>query len=251
MISVQNLEFSYDEKSNFTLRCDEFIAQPSKLTCVIGRNGSGKSTMLKLIGRILEPVRGTITLKGKNITAYTNKEIRELIGWIDSSMFNALVEELYVLDHLALALYLSNVKIPFFYRNIEFNNFLDTKSNSNNILNELLNSKIGNLSSGQRQNVTIALTSLAENKILLTDESTANLDIYYSRLFFKKMKKISKLNSSTVVIITHDILLAAEFGDEIYFIDEGNIYKINFEDDDITSRIKRCKSKIISSYETK
>ena len=65
MISVQNLEFSYDEKSNFTLRCDEFIAQPSKLTCVIGRNGSGKSTMLKLIGRILEPVRGTITLKGK------------------------------------------------------------------------------------------------------------------------------------------------------------------------------------------
>jgi len=250
LINANNIKFAYNDSSNFKLDCSEFLAEPSKLTCIIGGNGSGKSTLLKIFGRKITPHKGSIYIDNKNINDYDFNKISDLIGWIDPSLSTSLVEELYVLDHYALTLYASGHKIPFFYRrlkNIQKKNEFIPNQIILKQINNLILKKVGNLSAGQKQNLSITLASIMSKKILLSDESTSNLDVYYSQQFFETMKAIATENSSTIIIVTHDILLASEFSDALYFIDNGKVQKIDINNICIDERINNCKIKIFAS----
>lgn len=245
LIKAKDIKFSYRDSPNFQLQCCSFNASPSKLTCVIGGNGSGKSTLLKVLCGLVSPYAGSIHLNNILITEYTTRSLHRLVGWIDSSISLSLVENLYVNDHFAVSLLAAGKKIPLFYRYLDINS-ISEKSYFYRYLSALKDKQIANLSAGQRQNLTIALTFILSKKIILADEGTSNLDIYHSRQFFTTMQTIAENRSATVVVVTHDILLASEFADRLYFVKNGIVERIDCDKEHVGKRIKICKSIIIN-----
>jgi len=98
-------------------------------------------------------------------------------------------------------------------------------------IQQFLYRRVADLSAGERQKITIALANVSDRKLILADESTANLDIRNARLFFESMRRLVEEYQVTVVAVTHDILLAAEFADNIYVIETGTVSRMAIQPD--------------------
>lgn len=256
MILVNNIVFEYNNHTNsFKLRCPYFEALPSEMTCIVGSNGSGKTTFLKLLNGILKPKEGFIKIDGKNLSEISKNDLLNNTGWIDAAAVQSLVDELFVADHIAFVLKNSRAKIPFFHRFINLNN-VPVKSflgeELANQIDQIFNMRIANLSSGQKQTVTIALTVLsAMNKrnIILADEGTANLDIINAENFFSTIKQIIINKNITCTIVTHDLYLTAKFSDKTYGLKSGSLEKIHFNpNDNLQIKIEKLRNFFHAKY---
>lgn len=239
MIIAQNLEYSY--ATGFKLECTSFRASPSEITCIVGSNGSGKTTLLKLLSGAITPQNGSIMIAGETLNDLPKREVLRVVGRIDATASKSLVDELFVVDHLALALSISGEPVPFFIRLLNSNNLPAQSRLGKELASEikkLLYTRIGELSSGQKQTVTIALAVLNQRQVILADEGAAHLDVKNARRFFDNMRRTAIQNALACVVVTHDLLLVAEFADRIYTLDEGVVNEMKFSPhDDIKSKI--------------
>lgn len=245
MIEARELSFTYS--SGFSIKCSEFKAPKGAITCLIGSNGSGKSTLLKLIGGRLEPKTGDIYIEGRSLPEHNKDEIEKYIGWLDVSSSELLVEHMCIREHLALALLLARKPVPLFYNQLKSEMISDYLKISPSLLEitESIEKRIYRLSAGQRQLISILLGIIGEKKVIFCDESTAHLDYSNANLFFKEIAKIAGAQKSAIVIITHDLLLAAEYGDNHYILLDGTVKQINLSKTmDIADRIAKLKELI-------
>ncbi len=227
MIICKNIQFVYDsrlgKKNSFRLTCENFEAPAKSVTFILGRNGSGKTTFLKLLGGFEKPSSGTISLNGED------RIPRSKIGWIDVRAAENLVGELTVVDHLALGLVDFDPNLSWFPRNA-FDDYYKLKlSHLGELQKEtvtLLRERVSELSRGQKQLLSIALAVMTERAVLLADESTANLDAKNARLFFDALTDLAEKHSIAVVVVTHDLLLAAEFGKHFYSLCNGKVLEL-------------------------
>ena len=169
----------------------------------IGSSGSGKSTMLNILGCLDRPSTGTYHLNGKDVDSLTENELSEIrnleIGFIFQS-FNLLPRS------TALA----NVMQPLVYRNISYK---DRKKLALEALKRVgLDSRVSHfpnqLSGGQRQRVAIARALVTEPSILLADEPTGNLDTKNGDKVSDLLFDLNKQLGTTLVLVTHDDRLA-------------------------------------------
>ena len=187
---------------------------------IIGESGSGKSTMLNIIGTLDKPTSGDVIINGKNIIDMDNKKLSKLrnetIGFI--FQFHYLLPEFTVIE---------NILMPSLIRN---------KVNKNRAF-ELLslvglegkeNKKVNELSGGQQQRVAIARALINDPKIVLADEPTGNLDSSTTESIYNLLRDINIKLKTTFIIITHDKKVA-EKADRIIEIKDGvidiDIYK--------------------------
>jgi putative ABC transport system ATP-binding protein len=185
---------------------------------VAGPSGSGKSTLMNLLGGLDQPSSGTITVQGKSISALKKDELalyrRHQVGMIFQS-FN-LISSYTALENVAFPLLFAGVAKKDRIRRAQ--EILTTVG-----LNARKDHRPAELSGGEQQRVAIARSLINHPKILLADEPTGNLDTKTSRQIVQILSDLNKEKGLTVIMISHEESLLAEFADEVIHLCDGKV----------------------------
>ncbi len=213
VIHVKDLNYSY-EKGKPVIRNVSFDIAEGSYTTVIGHNGSGKSTIAKLLLGLLEKESGTIEIGGLPLTLENLGEIRNRIGIVFQNPDNQFIGST-VRDDIAFGLENHCVDREKMDGLIE--EFAEKVS-----MTEFLNSEPGKLSGGQKQRVAIAAVLAMNLGIIVFDEATSMLDPTGKRDINRLISQIHKDNRLTVISITHDIEEVVQ-SDNVLVIDHGTV----------------------------
>lgn len=215
-IEVKNLEFGYRE--SLILKGLSFSIKKGEFVSIIGPNGSGKSTLLKTLNNLYKPNNGTILIEGKNIDDYKRKDLARIIGFVPQDTiidYEFTVEDIVRMGrHPYKRRFQKEDKEDYkiVYDVMEMTNTLKIKDR---IITEI--------SGGERQRVLIA-KALAQNpSIILLDEPTSHLDINHQIDLLNLLRSLNRKKGTTIILVIHDINLAARFSDGIILLNEGEI----------------------------
>ena len=185
---------------------------------IAGSSGSGKSTMLNMIGCLDKPTFGTVSIDGKSVSLMNERELNQLrlhkIGFIFQT-FN-LIPVLNVYENIELPLYLMKDLTKEEKRN-RIDKLIEAVG-----LSERRKNLPSELSGGQRQRVAIARALVTHPKIVLADEPTANLDSKTGIEIIELMKEISKTQKTTFIFSTHDPKVMSH-SERIIRLEDGKI----------------------------
>jgi putative ABC transport system ATP-binding protein len=201
---------------NLTVNKGDFIT-------IIGSNGAGKSTLFNAIcGQFLVD-QGQIILDQKNITAHSDHQRAFEIGRLMQDPMKGTAPHMTIEENLALA-YTRRSKKHFFALNRENQSFFREILASLDLgLENRMKTKVGQLSGGQRQAVTLLMCTISAPKLLLLDEHTAALDPETAIKILDITKDIVKRDGITSMMITHDIHAALKLGNRTIMMDDGQI----------------------------
>lgn len=186
---------------------------------LVGSSGSGKTTTLRMINRLIEPSSGTITFHGKNTAEYNLRELRTSIGYVLQDI--ALFPNMTVQQNVSL--------IP----EMRGKDKKATKLLAEQLLREVdldpeqyLQKMPADLSGGEQQRVGILRAFAANPKLILMDEPFSALDPISRRQLRELVKKIHENTHSTIIFVTHDMDEALELGDKIAVMRLGKVEQI-------------------------
>ncbi len=213
-IEMKNISFSYFEEQP-VLKNLNMSFKPGEMTAIVGKSGSGKTTILSLISKLYDADDGEILLDGKNINTLTEKSIHSNVGEISQSpyIFNASIKQnlLFVKPDATdseLEKALADADI-----------LKDVKKMPNGIESEIGENGI-KLSGGQKQRVAIARLLLSGSKVIVFDEATSSLDNASQEKIVKMLEKQKK--NKTVIIVAHRLSTIVG-ADKIFVLDDGRI----------------------------
>ena len=227
-LRIEELNYKYDKlevlkEINFSLNQGEFIG-------LIGPNGSGKSTLLKNINNILEPNKGQVYLEKVKLGELTNKEVAKKLALVPQNTevgFDFTVWEVVMMGRTP---YLNRFKG-------------ETKEDKKAVewAMEITNTKklaersINELSGGEKQRVILARGLAQEPEVMLLDEPTSSLDINYQLEIMNLLCRLNKEEGLTILVVLHDLNLAAEYCEKLILLKEGEIYKFGSPKEVITA----------------
>ena len=207
LINISNLFYKYHktdvlENINLSIKDDDFLA-------IIGPNGGGKSTLLKLILGLLTPINGKIYKKIKN----------SLIGYVPQNTnlnidFPITALEIVLMGHIV------SKKRIFGYSKEDIACAMESLKKVS--IEKFANSKIGDLSGGQRQRVFIARALCSNPKIMLLDEPTASIDVKGQREIYELLKELNKF--ICIVVVSHDISVLLNYAKNVAHINKNLVY---------------------------
>ncbi len=213
IIDVKNLNFSYDENTE-TINNVSFSVEKGTYTTIIGQNGSGKSTIAKLITGLLERKSGSIEIDGLELTLENLNAIRNKIGIVFQNPDNQFIGST-VRDDIAFGL--ENHQVP----QTEMDGIID--ANAKRVrMTKYLDQEPTRLSGGQKQRVAIAGVLAMKPEILIFDEATAMLDPQGKDEIKKVIMDLHHETGLTIVSITHDIDEVAA-SDAVIALNEGQV----------------------------
>lgn len=195
-IEVSNLSFSYTEEGN-TIQDVSFSIPKGSYTTIIGHNGSGKSTIAKLIIGLLKAQSGTIRILGTELTPETVYDLRSHVGIVFQNPDNQFIGST-VADDIAFGL--ENHCVP-----QEDMQALIEKSAANVGMSDFLQAEPTHLSGGQKQRVAIAGILAMTPDIIIFDESTSMLDPQGKASINAQIKRLHDEKNITILSITHDM----------------------------------------------
>ncbi len=213
-IDITSLGFQYRETPVFTDL--SFAVHTGDFFIIIGPNGSGKTTLLKTIAGILNYKEGSLHIMGRSITDYSRKELSKKIAFVPQTIpddFPFTVTELVLMGrspYLGMLGFEGEKDHEIASQAIEFTG-----------VDHLAYRKITELSGGERQRVFIARAICQDPQIMLLDEPTASLDLAHQIRIMDLMQKLKEEKGITVVMVSHDINLAAMYGDRLLLIKNG------------------------------
>ncbi|WP_442599106.1 ABC transporter ATP-binding protein [Neobacillus sp. D3-1R] len=202
---------------NLSMKQGDFVT-------IIGSNGAGKSTLLNLIAGKLTPDLGEVILNEKNITHMKEHKRARLIGRVFQDPMAGTAPSLTIEENLAIAF--SRTKARGFSLGVTRNRraFFKEKLESLQLnLENRLTAKVGLLSGGERQALSLLMATFTEPKILLLDEHTAALDPSRAELITSLTKKIVEENKLTALMVTHNMQQAIDLGNRLIMMDRGEI----------------------------
>ncbi|MGL5630640.1 MAG: energy-coupling factor transporter ATPase [Mycoplasmoidaceae bacterium] len=228
IIKLDNIHFSYND-NNEIIKGVNFNIYENEYVCILGHNGSGKSTISKILMGLLEPSIGTIDIFGIRVDSKNIKYLRDNISIIfqnpDSQFIGLTVE-----DDIAFGLENRN------YDRLRIKEVINNISKKLNI-EKFLDCNCQQLSGGQKQLVAIASALAINSNVIIFDESTSMLDPKGKSEIKKIMFDLRKKENKTIISITHDmeeILLA----DRIIIFENGKLVEEGNSKDIFTNREK-------------
>ncbi len=216
-IKIDKLEFGYS--SSPVLNDITLDLSGPKFVSIMGPNGVGKSTLIHCINKILTPTSGTVFIDGKDVKEITIKELAKSVGYVPYSANDTF--PLTVVDTVLMG------RHPHSKWN-SLDNDLDVVYDTLKMLgiSHLAMRNFNELSAGQHQKVMLARGLVQEPKVLLLDEPTSNLDVRHQLDVTKMLKNLSVEKEIFVIIISHDINIAAKYSDEIIMMHQGRIFAV-------------------------
>ena len=203
-----------------------FSIEKSDFFIIIGPNGSGKTTLMKLMAGMLRPQEGQIEILGLPIRSYTAKALARVVALVPQRLPVDLPFTAGETVLLGRAPYQGALGIER-DRDLEIANqaMQFTEVDHLNRLN------ISQLSGGELQRVFIARAICQEPEIMLLDEPTASLDLAHQVKVMDLMEKLKREKGITVIMVSHDVNLAAMYGNQVLLLKEGKIACSGFPSD--------------------
>jgi ATP-binding cassette subfamily B protein len=214
-IQLSKLSFTYPDANNSVLQDIDLTVKPGTTLGIVGKTGSGKTTLVKLLLRVYESPRGTIRFDGLNIQDITLESLRSKIAYVpqDGFLFSTTIRDNIAFSDRDISLeeIEEAAQYALIYDNIlQFSDKFDTKLGERGVT----------LSGGQRQRTSLARGLLKKAQILILDDSVSAVDSRTEALILKSLRKLRK--DKTTIIISHRIS-AVKHADEIIVLDEGRI----------------------------
>ncbi len=217
MLELRNIEKIYNSKNGLTVRAVDDISiqfEDKGMVFLLGKSGSGKSTMLNLIGGLDVPDSGEIIIKGRNSKDFTPADFdsyrNTFVGFIFQD-YN-LLDEFTLEENISLALKLQGKegdaeKVKEILRKVDLEELGDRKPNT--------------LSGGQKQRIAIARALIKDPEIIMADEPTGALDSNTGEQVFELLKELSK--NKLVIVVSHDRDFAERYADRIIELSDGKV----------------------------
>lgn len=217
-IELNNLSIGYTSSGKVNAVAEHLTAviPRGELTCLLGANGTGKSTLLKTLANFLPPLEGEIRLDGKPLSSYSDKAISQYISVVLTDRFD--LRDMTVTELVGLG------RIP-------YTGFWGVLSSEDNRIverairlvkiEELSERSIHTLSDGERQKAMIAKALAQETPVILLDEPTAFLDFQSKVDILQLLLRLSRETGKTIFLSTHDIELALQIADRLWLMEKG------------------------------
>ena len=226
-IDIQNIVHSYGHRPVLE---DISLSIPiGSFFIIIGPNGSGKTTLMKTISRIEIPQNGRIKILERPIQSYTRKHLAKTISWVPQTIpidFPFTVMEVILMGrapHQGILGIENQHDIKIVKDAMKFVG-----------VERLAERKMDQLSGGERQRVYIAKALCQEPQILLLDEPTASLDLAHQVRIMDLMERLKTEKGVTIVMVSHDVNLAALYADHLLLLKDGKIVKTGSSDQVLT-----------------
>jgi urea transport system ATP-binding protein len=211
MLQVEKLSVSYGE--TLILRGVELEVRPGELVCLMGRNGVGKTTLLKSIMGLLKPRSGRVRFDGRDLTrASPDVRARAGIGYVPQG--RDIFPQLTVLENLQVGM-LANPRRPRAVPEVVFDYFPALKT--------MLDRRGGMLSGGQQQQLAIARALVAEPRLLILDEPTEGIQPSIITLIGSVLKSLKAAPNVAVLLVEQYLEFALKLADRYYVMEKGAI----------------------------
>ncbi len=218
LLEVKDLTCGYG--LNIVLREINFLLREGDVLGIIGPNGSGKTTLLRAITGLLRPVKGVILFEGKDIKKISHKELAKGV---------AIVSQNQQMGWMSVEEYILLGRIPHFnqFQFLEKKEDLDIALRWMKLTDiyRLKDRILEELSEGERQLIYLTRALTQEPKLLLLDEPIAHLDITHQVYILDLIMRLNKEFGLTVMMVLHDLNLAAEYCDRLILLNEGRIHR--------------------------
>lgn len=221
-ISVTFNEGTPDEKK--ALKSINLELEKGEFVTVIGGNGAGKSTLMNVISGILTPDVGDVWINGQKVTYLPEYKRAAYIGRVFQDPMAGTAPSMTIEENLAIAysrIKKRKLKLGVTKKRREY--FKELLLTLNLGLEDRLNAKVGLLSGGERQALSLLMATFTEPDILLLDEHTAALDPSRAELITRLTEEVVKKYSLTTLMVTHNMQQALDLGDRLFMMDAGQI----------------------------
>lgn len=219
-LRVEQVSFAYSaaDKSapTFTLGPVSFDAQPHELVAILGPNASGKSTLLRLLAGLTKPLAGRIEVDGQEVSSLDLRTRARKIALVQ--------QESELLFPLRVWEYVLQGRYPH-GRRLRFESGEDCLAAGNALAQvgaePFRDRWMDQLSGGEKQRVILARALSQQPSLLLLDEPTQHLDIGGKVELLRRLRRLADENQHTVLVVTHELDLAAEFSDRVVLMHKG------------------------------
>lgn len=220
-IEFKNVSFSYPGSDKMVINNLSFTLNKGTTTVLVGLNGAGKTTIIKLLTRLYDPVDGVILLDGEDIRKYDTKQLYSLFGTIfqDFGKYAVTIGENISFGDISKEQELSRVDMAATYSGAD--EFIKNYPNGyNTSLMKFFDDDAAELSIGQWQKLSVARAFYSDSDIMILDEPTASLDAIAEQQIFKQFEELTK--GKTSIFVSHR-LSSATTADNILVIENGKL----------------------------
>nr|WP_239587764.1 ABC transporter ATP-binding protein [Bacillus pakistanensis] len=197
---------------------------PGDFVTVIGSNGAGKSTLMNIISGVILPDTGSVNINDKEVSRVSEYKRSRLIGRVFQDPMAGTAPSMTIEENLAMAY--SRNKTRTLKRGVSKKrkeHFKDVLETLHLGLENRLNAKVGLLSGGERQALSLLMATFTEPAILLLDEHTAALDPSRAELITNLTREIVDQYHLTTLMVTHNMQQAIDLGNKLIMMDKGQI----------------------------
>ncbi len=230
LVELRDVHFAYPGPERrrarpFALSGLSLTLGAGEILGVIGPNSAGKTTLIRLLTRVLAPARGEICLDGRPLAQLPRWELARQVAVVPQELPPALpfsVEQLVLMGrypHAPGRFFESGVDIAVAREAMELTGVL-----------ELAGAPVDGLSGGERQRAVLARALAQEPRLLVLDEPTAHLDLRYQVESVGLLRRVNRERGTTVLLVSHDVNLAAEVCDRLLLMADGRVASLGAPD---------------------
>jgi iron complex transport system ATP-binding protein len=219
MVEFREVAFSYPARGlrpGFAIRDLSFAVGAGEIFGVIGPNASGKTTLIRLLSRVLRPARGEIVLAGERVDRLPGAAVARRVAVVPQDVpagFPFTVEDLVLMGrfpHAPRRFLESSEDVAEGERAMASAGVLDLRAES-----------LDHLSGGERQRVVLARALCQRSALLVLDEPTAHLDLRHQAECVQLLRRLNREGGLTIILVSHDLNVVAEACDRVLLLDAG------------------------------